>query len=67
MLLGISLLPARLSRIAGYVIVVALVLFAGDLVLRGEFGRSLFAYAAPAGGIGLIVGWLLLAASALVG
>ena len=66
-LVGISLLPGRLSRIAGYVIVVALVLFAGDLVLRGEFGRSLFVYAAPAGGIGMIVGWLLLAASALVG
>ncbi len=66
-LLGISLLTSRLSQIAGYVLFVALVLFAGDLVLRGEYGRSLFPLAAPAGGIGLIAGWLLLAVSALVG
>ena len=65
--IGISLLPNRLSQIAGYVLFVALLLFAGDLVLRGEYGHSLFPLAAPAGGIGLIVGWLLLAVSALVG
>ena len=65
--IGISLLPNRLSQIAGYVLFVALILFAGDLVLRGEYGHSLFPLAAPAGGIGLIVGWLLLAASALAG
>lgn len=65
--IGISLLANRLSLIAGYILFVALILFAGDLALRGEYGHSLFPLAAPAGGIGLIVGWLLLAVSALVG
>ena len=48
-------------------LILALLLFAGDLVMRGELGRSLFPLAAPIGGVGLIGGWLLLAVSALVG
>jgi uncharacterized membrane protein YgdD (TMEM256/DUF423 family) len=67
-LLGISLLVTnRLTQIAGYVLVIALLLFCGDLAMRSELGRPLFAFAAPIGGVGLIVGWLLLAASAWLG
>jgi uncharacterized membrane protein YgdD (TMEM256/DUF423 family) len=66
-LIGISLLPNRLSRIAGYVLVVGLVSFAGDLLLRGQLHQSPLPLLAPMGGVGLMAGWLLLAASALLG
>ena len=66
-LIGISLLPGRLSRIAGYVLFVGVVLFAGDLLLRGQLHQSPLPLLAPAGGLGLMAGWLLLATSALVG
>ncbi len=67
-LLGISLLRAnRLAQIAGYVLVVALLLFCGDLAMRGELGHPLFPLAAPIGGTGLILAWLLLAAGAWFG
>lgn len=39
-------------------------LFAGDLVSKHFTGESLFPMAAPAGGLGMIFGWLALAASA---
>lgn len=39
-------------------------LFAGDLVSKQFTGNSLFPMAAPAGGLGMIFGWLVLAASA---
>ena len=66
-LIGIALLVAnRIAFAAGYVLVVGLVLFCGDLVMRAQFGMPLFPLAAPAGGIGLILGWLLLAVSGLV-
>lgn len=39
-------------------------LFAGDLVSKHFTGNSLFPMAAPAGGLGMIFGWLTLAASA---
>lgn len=67
-LLGLSLLKAnRLSQAAGYVLAVALVLFAGDLAMRGIAGVPLFPFAAPLGGVGLIGGWLMVAVSAWVG
>jgi uncharacterized membrane protein YgdD (TMEM256/DUF423 family) len=67
-LLGLSLLKAnRVAAVAGYVLVVALALFAGDLVMRGLVGHSLFPFAAPLGGVALIVGWVLVTASAWVG
>lgn len=40
------------------------ILFAGDLVSRQFTGSGLFPMAAPAGGLGMIVGWVALAASA---
>ncbi|MQB21449.1 DUF423 domain-containing protein [Agrobacterium tumefaciens] len=39
-------------------------LFAGDLVSKHFTGESLFPMAAPAGGLGMIFGWLALTASA---
>ncbi len=67
-LLGLSLLRAnRLAGFAGYVLALALALFAGDLAVRGLAGHTLFPFAAPLGGIGLIAGWLLVTLSAWVG
>jgi uncharacterized membrane protein YgdD (TMEM256/DUF423 family) len=40
--------------------------FAGDLSMRALKSTALFPMAAPAGGIGLMVGWGLLAVSALI-
>jgi uncharacterized membrane protein YgdD (TMEM256/DUF423 family) len=66
-LIGIALLPFnRLARAAGYVIVVGLLLFAGDLVVIATHGASPLPLAAPIGGSLLILGWLILALSAFV-
>lgn len=66
-LVGISLLADRLAAVAGWVLVVGLVLFAGDLALLSLNGASPLPVMAPVGGGLLIVGWLLLAASAFTG
>jgi len=41
-------------------------LFAGDVAMRAFVGHRLFPMAAPTGGTLLIVGWLVLAAAAVV-
>jgi uncharacterized membrane protein YgdD (TMEM256/DUF423 family) len=41
-------------------------LFAGDIALRAFAGQRLFPMAAPTGGTLLLIGWLALAAAALV-
>lgn len=64
-LLGVALLAGRTARLSGLVLAVGLVLFCGDLLSRDFLGDRLFPYAAPAGGMFLIGGWLVLAASAL--
>jgi len=64
-LIGLSLLDRRLARIAGWVLVVALILFAGDLTSLSLLGHSPFPLAAPLGGTGLIIGWLLVIATAV--
>ena len=67
-LLGLSLLVRnRLTQIAAYVLVVALLLFAGDLAALDQLHHPLFPLAAPIGGGGLMLGWLVLAVSAWVG
>jgi uncharacterized membrane protein YgdD (TMEM256/DUF423 family) len=66
-LIGISLLANRLAAIAGWVLIVGLVLFAGDLTLLSLGGASPLPIMAPIGGGLLILGWLLLAASAFTG
>ncbi|RYE07625.1 MAG: DUF423 domain-containing protein [Hyphomicrobiales bacterium] len=62
-LIGISMLSNKVSLWAGYALVAGLALFAGDLIMRAMLGTPLFPMAAPAGGFGLIAGWLLLAVS----
>jgi uncharacterized membrane protein YgdD (TMEM256/DUF423 family) len=65
--LAIGLFQAgRLLRAGGFVLLVGLLLFAGDLLARHYAGGRLFPMAAPAGGVLMIVGWLTIAASALV-
>ncbi|KQW79028.1 oxidoreductase [Devosia sp. Root413D1] len=67
-LIGLSLLAAsRMVMVAGVVLLVGLVLFAGDLAARSLLGGALFPLAAPLGGGGLIVGWLLVALAGVVG
>jgi uncharacterized membrane protein YgdD (TMEM256/DUF423 family) len=56
--------PLGLAALAGFVL--GSVLFAGDLSLRAFAGIRLFPMAAPAGGTLLILGWLVLAAAAIV-
>ena len=65
-LIGLSLAPAsRFVKIAGYVLLLGLALFCGDLAMRSATGNALFPMAAPIGGGSLILGWLLVAAAAL--
>ncbi len=67
-LIGLSLMAAsRAAVAAGLVLLVGLVLFAGDLAARSLLGGPLFPLAAPLGGGGLIVGWLLVGLAGLVG
>ena len=63
-LLGLALFSNRLARIGAYVLIAGLILFCGDLVSRDFTGERLFPNAAPAGGILLIAGWLVVAVSA---
>jgi len=53
-------------RLAGFVLIVGLVLFCGDLLARDFLGTRLFPFAAPTGGTLLILAWLLAAGSAFV-
>lgn len=66
-LLGIGLATtSRGLRLGGFLLVVGLVLFCGDLLSRDLLGTRLLPFAAPAGGTLLIAGWLVVAASALI-
>jgi uncharacterized membrane protein YgdD (TMEM256/DUF423 family) len=56
----------RFLRIGAGVLLVGLIVFAGDLLARDYIGDRLFPFAAPVGGTLLIAGWILIAASALV-
>jgi uncharacterized membrane protein YgdD (TMEM256/DUF423 family) len=58
---------SRMLRAACLVLLVGLVLFAGDLLARDLAGARLFPFAAPAGGTLLILGWLGVALWALAG
>jgi uncharacterized membrane protein YgdD (TMEM256/DUF423 family) len=48
------------------VLAAGLALFCGDLSMRELAGSPLFPYAAPLGGGGLVVGWLLAAIAGLI-
>ena len=55
----------RVLLLATAALLVGVLLFAGDLVMRDYAGTRLFPMAAPAGGTIMILGWLGIAASAL--
>jgi uncharacterized membrane protein YgdD (TMEM256/DUF423 family) len=55
----------RFGAVCAGMIVVGLLLFAGDLGLRGLAGVPLFSSAAPIGGSLLIVSWLAIALAAV--
>jgi uncharacterized membrane protein YgdD (TMEM256/DUF423 family) len=60
---GLLRRPLGLAAIAAWVI--GAILFSGDIALRAFAGHRLFPMAAPAGGIILIFGWLVLALAVL--
>lgn len=61
-------LPFRpLAGIALFALFVGAALFAGDVAARAYLGSRLFPMAAPAGGMVMIAGWLILALAALIG
>lgn len=53
-------------RLGAYCLLVGLLLFSGDLLARDYAGQRLFAMAAPTGGTLMILGWLIVAGSALI-
>ncbi|MBX8824596.1 DUF423 domain-containing protein [Ochrobactrum sp. SFR4] len=65
---GFSFLSVRSRAIywAGILVLLGLVLFAGDLILRDLTGNRLFAMAAPTGGTLMIGGWLMTALCAFI-
>ena len=56
----------HLLRLGAYCLLLGLLLFSGDLLMRDYSGQHLFPMAAPTGGTLMIVGWLIIAASSLV-
>ena len=65
--LALSLLRGnKLIGIGSWVLLLGIVMFCGDLLARAYLGTRLFPMAAPAGGVLMIGGWLVIAASALV-
>jgi uncharacterized membrane protein YgdD (TMEM256/DUF423 family) len=59
-------LHPKVTRLAGYVLVLGLVLFCGDLSRRTFAGTALFPMAAPTGGTLLMIGWLLAGAAGIL-
>jgi uncharacterized membrane protein YgdD (TMEM256/DUF423 family) len=56
---------SRTLLLAGFVLLVGVVLFCADLTSLDLLGQRPFPYAAPIGGTLTIIGWLIAAASAL--
>ncbi len=69
-LLAIGLLGAAadgrwLLRLGAFVLLIGVLLFSADLLMRSYEGHRLFPMAAPAGGSLMTLGWLIVAVSAL--
>jgi uncharacterized membrane protein YgdD (TMEM256/DUF423 family) len=62
---GLVLRPLGLIVLGGFVLGAGL--FAADVAARAYLGGRLFPFAAPAGGMLLILAWLTLCAAALAG
>lgn len=58
--------PGRLPLLAGWMFVVGVVLFSGSLYLLVATGMKWLGMVAPLGGTCFLVGWVLLAISAIV-
>ena len=56
---------SRLFDVAGWAMLVGIILFSGFLLGWLATGRKLFVYPVPVGGISFIIGWLMLAIGAL--
>jgi uncharacterized membrane protein YgdD (TMEM256/DUF423 family) len=63
---GAGLVHPTVARAAGWALLLGVALFAGDLSSRAWRGAGLFPMAAPGGGILLMIGWALVALSALI-
>lgn len=57
----------RLLNISALLLAAGTLIFVGDLAMREWVGRSLFAGAAPLGGMGMIAGWLMILVAAWAG
>jgi uncharacterized membrane protein YgdD (TMEM256/DUF423 family) len=66
-ILGQGLVWRPLAIAGALGLILGATLFAGDVAMRAYAGHRLFPMAAPTGGIVLIVSWLALGVSALVG
>jgi len=64
-LITVGAVSPMLGQVAGYMLVLGLALFCGDLSRRAFSGVTLFPRAAPVGGILLMIGWVLVALSSL--
>jgi uncharacterized membrane protein YgdD (TMEM256/DUF423 family) len=56
---------SRLFDVAGWAMLVGIILFSGFLFAWLATGRKFFVYPVPVGGIAFIIGWLALAIGAL--
>ncbi len=56
----------RTATHAAVVLGLGTIIFAGDLVSRHYLGDRLFPMAAPVGGTGMMLGWLIVAAGAFL-
>ncbi|RFB90897.1 hypothetical protein B5K11_17480 [Rhizobium leguminosarum bv. trifolii] len=67
-LLALALATAKLKTawLAGLLMIVGTLLFAGDLITLRFTGTGLFPYAAPTGGWAMMLGWLAVAAGAVL-
>ncbi|WP_051900141.1 DUF423 domain-containing protein [Neorhizobium galegae] len=54
----------RTATLAALVLGLGTIIFAGDLVSRHYLGDRLFPIAAPVGGSGMMLGWLIVASGA---
>ncbi len=64
--IGVAGTAGRILAVGGAVLTLGLILFCGELTLHAMTGRGAFAYAAPVGGVLLILGWLVVAGAVFV-
>ena len=65
LILGLNVDLLRTAKVAGLLLGLGTILFAGDLVTRHYTGNALFPMSAPLGGITMMAGWLAIAFGAI--